>query len=159
MSAVRAGFGGENLQLRERLRGAEALASQPLAIAPVPYGYLAASSSGLWRIGDQAAVIPSFTGDGIAIALHSATLAVQMLLDGRSADEYLRTLRGQLRRPMRLGTWVSRAMVAAPGRYAAPLLPALLPAALRAIAAATRVPDWALVTMRPAAATAAVQAP
>ena len=137
-----------NLPLRERLRGAEALASQPLAIAPIPYGYLAASSSGLWRIGDQAAVIPSFTGDGIAIALHSATLAVQMLLDGKSADEYLSTLRVQLSRPMRLGTWVSRAMIAPPSRYAAPLLSALLPAVLRAIASATRVPDQALVSMR-----------
>ena len=148
-----------NLQLRERLRGAEALAARPLAIAPIPYGYLAQRAHGLWRIGDQAAVIPSFTGDGIAIALHSATLAVQMLLDGKSADEYLSTLRGQLRRPMRLGTWVSRVMVAPPSRYAAPLLSALFPAALRAIAAATRVPDRALVTMCPAAAKVVAQAP
>jgi len=73
---------------------------------------------------------------------------VQMLLDGKSADEYLSTLRVQLSRPMRLGTWVSRAMIAPPSRYAAPLLSALLPAVLRAIASATRVPDQALVSMR-----------
>lgn len=142
-----AGMLASNLQLRERLSGAEALASLPFAIAPIPYGYLAERAHGLWRIGDQAAVIPSFTGDGIAIALHSATLAVRMLLDGKSAEEYLSTLRGQVRRPMRLGTWISRAMVAAPGRYAAPIFPALLPAVLRAIASATRVPERALVTM------------
>jgi menaquinone-9 beta-reductase len=43
-----------------------------LAIASIPYGYVQNRSIGLWCIGDQAAVIPSFSGDGIAIALHSA---------------------------------------------------------------------------------------
>jgi hypothetical protein len=33
-----------------------------------PYGYVQNRSIGLWCIGDQAAVIPSFSGDGIAIA-------------------------------------------------------------------------------------------
>jgi flavin-dependent dehydrogenase len=46
-----------------------------LAIASIPYGYVQNRSIGLWCIGDQAAVIPSFSGDGIAIALHSARWA------------------------------------------------------------------------------------
>ena len=38
-----------------------------------------AQQPGLWRLGDQAAVIPSFSGDGISIALHSAHLAAESL--------------------------------------------------------------------------------
>ncbi len=41
----------------------------------------------MWALGDQAAVIPSFTGDGMSIALHSGCLAAAMYLqrgDGRA---------------------------------------------------------------------------
>ena len=60
-----------NRQLRQLLDGGTALWPRPLAISPIPYGYLIRESGGLWCVGDQAAVIPSFTGDGISIALHS----------------------------------------------------------------------------------------
>ena len=55
----------DNRHLRQRLQGAKALWERPLAISPIPYGHLAARPSGLWCVGDQAAVIPSFTGDGM----------------------------------------------------------------------------------------------
>ena len=58
---------------------------KPLAISPIPYGHLGGPANGVWRVGDQAAVIPSFTGDGMSIALHSAFLAAEMYLDGNSA--------------------------------------------------------------------------
>jgi flavin-dependent dehydrogenase len=96
-------------------------------------------------VGDQAAVIPSFTGDGMSIALHSAALAAQMYLSGKGTEEYSRTLRTQLGRPMRLATWLSQAMVTAGGRRAAPPLLSLLPRAMQWIAAATRIPDQALL--------------
>jgi flavin-dependent dehydrogenase len=57
--------------LRERLQGAMPLLEKPLAISAIPYGYVREASDGLWALGDQAAVIPSFTGDGMSIALHS----------------------------------------------------------------------------------------
>ncbi|WP_157215057.1 NAD(P)/FAD-dependent oxidoreductase [Flavisphingomonas formosensis] len=51
------------------------------AVAGVPYGWRARTgSSGLFRIGDQAAVIASLAGDGIAIALSSGQLAATSLL-------------------------------------------------------------------------------
>jgi flavin-dependent dehydrogenase len=135
-----------NRRLEQCLRGAEALWERPLAISPIPYGHLAGRTADLWCIGDQAAVIPSFTGDGMSIALHSAALAAQMYLDGRSVDEFNRTLRVQLRRGMSLATWLSRAMVTGVGRRLAPLGLSLLPDAMRRIALSTRIPEQALVT-------------
>ena len=129
-----------------------------MAISPIPYGYLAARSSGLWRIGDQAAVIPSFTGDGMSIALHSASLAAQMYLAGKSADEYLRTLRAQLSRGMFLATWGSRAMVASPGHLLVPFYYSLFPNAMRWMAASTRIPEQALLAVRAASPASAASA-
>lgn len=140
-SGLLAAIAAENRDLGRRLADAEALHARPLAICPIPYGYLAGRSGGVWRVGDQAAVIPSFTGDGISIALHSASLAVQMHLLGRGPDEYTNELHGQLRRSMGLATWISRAMVTGAGRVATPAVLSILPGAMRSIAAATRVPQ------------------
>ena len=73
----------EESHLARRLEGARQAWDRPLTIFRVPYGFLhaAADEPGLFRLGDQAAVIPSFCGDGMAIALHSAKLAAQ----GRAA--------------------------------------------------------------------------
>jgi flavin-dependent dehydrogenase len=46
--------------LAQRFDGAAALWDRPLAVSSIPYGYLA-GRAGLWCVGDQAAVIPSFT--------------------------------------------------------------------------------------------------
>jgi flavin-dependent dehydrogenase len=134
-----------NPLLRQRLQGGKALWERPLAISSIPYGYLAGSISSLWRVGDQAAVIPSFTGDGMSIALHSAALAAQMFLAGSSAEEYHRRLRLQLRRGMSLAVWLSVGMVTGAGRTLAPLCLSLFPNAMGWIAASTRIPDAALL--------------
>ncbi|WP_236657206.1 NAD(P)/FAD-dependent oxidoreductase [Acidisarcina polymorpha] len=56
--------------LAMRLDGAEPLLDKPITVTHIPYGYLRRTTEdGLYCIGDQAAVIPSFTGDGISIAL------------------------------------------------------------------------------------------
>jgi flavin-dependent dehydrogenase len=136
---------GENQLLRRRLQGAKALWERPLAISPIPYGYLDGRPSGLWCVGDQAAVIPSFTGDGMSIALHSAALAAKMYLAGEGTDLYYRTLRSQLSSSMRLATWLSRVMVTGPGRTMAPFGLSIFPEAMRWIAASTRVPEQALL--------------
>lgn len=144
-TALLAAILAENRRLRQLLSGAQPLHSRPLAISPIPYGYLAAGSGRLWRIGDQAAVIPSFTGDGISIALHSGALAAHTYLSGGNPDDFLRRLRGQLRKPMRLAILLSRVIVAAPGRIAAPAALALAPEIMRWIAAGTRIPAAALL--------------
>jgi flavin-dependent dehydrogenase len=117
---------------------------RPLAISSIPYGYISYQNSGAWCVGDQAAVIPSFTGDGMAIALHSGALAAEMCLDGGSADQHQRMLRAQLRKGMLMATWLSQAMVTAAGRALAPFALAVWPQATGWIARSTRIPNWAL---------------
>jgi len=134
-----------NRHLRALLEGATPLALRPLAISPIPYGYLAGDTHSLWCVGDQAAVIPSFTGDGMAIALHSGSLAAQMFLAGKSAADYAAALRAQLNRQMTLATRLSRAAVTRAGRAAVFAFLPLAPGLLRWIAASTRIPSSSLV--------------
>lgn len=138
-------IGEENPRFSHLLHEAEPAWQKPLAISPVPYGYQAAEDDRVWRVGDQVAVVPSFTGDGMAIALHSAMLAAQMALAGSSAAEFHRRLRGHLGRGMRTATRLSRAMVSAPGRGLAAWGLQLLPEAMRAMANATRIPAGAMI--------------
>ena len=144
-SQLLAAIRSQNPLVAQRLQGAKALWDRPLAVSSIPYGYLAGRPFGLWCVGDQAAVIPSFTGDGMAIALHSATLAAQMYLAGATADQYHSVLRRHLRRTMSLATWTSRTMVSRVGRSLAPLALALFPDSLRYIASSTRIPEQALL--------------
>ncbi|MGA2349039.1 MAG: FAD-dependent oxidoreductase [Terracidiphilus sp.] len=150
----------ENRLLQQRLYGARALWQRPLAITPIPYGYLAARTAGMWCVGDQAAVIPSFTGDGMSIALHSAALASEMFLAGKSVDEYYGTIRTQLSRGMGLATWSSRAMVTGIGNILVPFYYSLFPNAMRWMAASTRIPERAILKLAitPHAGTAAMTA-
>jgi flavin-dependent dehydrogenase len=90
------GSGGDPRQLLADLAaGNPALAQrlgtdwpvQPVeTVGAVPYGWIARDTEpGLFRLGDQAAVIPSLAGEGIAIALASGTLAARYWL-ARGAD-------------------------------------------------------------------------
>ncbi len=129
--------------LARRLDQAQPLLVRPLALSSIPYGLLPApSQDGLWRLGDQAAVIPSFSGDGMSIALHSAYLAAQLYARGDTAAEFAGLLRRQLRRPVCLATALSRLMVAAPALAQAVRL---WPGALGLLAAHTRIPSPALL--------------
>jgi flavin-dependent dehydrogenase len=139
----------ENRLLRARLGGAQAMWRRPLAVSPIPYGHLARGAAGLWAVGDQAAVIPSFTGDGMAIALHSGALAAEFFAKGQRAEQFAAALRGQLRRRMQLALTLSRAMVSEPGRKAAPWILRIVPNSMRWIAAGTRIPSHALLTVDP----------
>jgi flavin-dependent dehydrogenase len=56
------------------------------AIAGVPYGWRAMDgTSGVYRLGDQAAVIASLAGDGVAIALASGRMAAEHFHTGGAA--------------------------------------------------------------------------
>lgn len=129
--------------LARYLEGAEELLEKPLAISAIPYGYLRANAAGsIWRLGDQAAVIPSFSGDGISIALHSALIAAHAFLDGKTAQEFQEQLARQLKKPILAALAVSRIMVRVP---AAAYGVRVWPEALRAITQLTRVPRGALI--------------
>lgn len=153
-SELLAGMRREAPGLRERLEDAVPFWARPLAISPIPYGYLSGAADGIWRVGDQAAVIPSFTGDGMSIALHSGVLAAEMYLEGKGAEEYARCLEKHLRTGMRFASGLSQAMVTVGGRVMAPFLLSVAPGAMGRIAAGTRIPEGALrssdVGFRPA---------
>jgi menaquinone-9 beta-reductase len=136
----------ENRHIRQRLADGRPLWERPLAISSIPYGYLAEPPSGLWRLGDQAGVIPSFTGDGMAIALHSGALAAGMSMSGKSPDQFHRVLSKQLTSGMSLAVLLSRAMLSSAGRELAPLVLAALPRAMGWIAESTRIPGHALLS-------------
>jgi menaquinone-9 beta-reductase len=90
--------------LAARLRGARPLWDRPATIARVPYGYVCtrdASMEALYRVGDQAAVIPSLAGEGIAIALRSARRAADAVLAGHASTSYVAVVRRDVLGPMR----------------------------------------------------------
>lgn len=102
--AVLGWLSGTSSQMKQRLTNMTPLWSEPLAVAGVPYGYIAApgdSVSNLFRLGDQAAVIPSFVGDGIAIALHTALLAAQVHIAGGDSKTYQKQACEDLTHPVR----------------------------------------------------------
>ena len=133
--------------LRQRLRGAETLLSKPLTIANVPYGFvhrpIAAEPMGLFRLGDQMGVIPSFCGDGIAIALHTARLAASVYAEhGPAASTYHARARGDVQGPIRLASGLYALSQAPLGRRVLVAACGLYPGVLASVAAKTRVPDW-----------------
>jgi menaquinone-9 beta-reductase len=100
---------GECPHLAARLSGAGPALERPLSIAGLPYGFIHAAGpddpTGLFRVGDQAAVIPSLTGDGIALALSSGTLAARTWLQhGNAARRYHRGNAALITRQMRIAT-------------------------------------------------------
>lgn len=131
--------------LRERLQGAEALLERPLAISAIPYGYVRAASDGVWALGDQAAVIPSFTGDGMSIALHSGCLAAEMYLQGEPAERFQDRLRGELSAQVGLATVLSRGLVWRPSRGVFTAAVGFWPGVLGVVARRTRISAAAML--------------
>jgi flavin-dependent dehydrogenase len=74
-----------------------------LTISNVPYGWRARPGPDrLYRVGDQAAVIASLAGDGIAIALASGRAAAESCLNARAAPAYQRRFHAQASRPLKV---------------------------------------------------------
>ena len=73
------------------------------AVAGVPYGWIAGRTEpGRYRIGDQAAVIASLAGDGIALALASGSAAARSLIAGESAPAFQAAFARRVARPIRI---------------------------------------------------------
>jgi flavin-dependent dehydrogenase len=127
--------------LRTRLTGAVQIWSQPLAVYGTPYGYLHRSQAGpigLYRLGDQMAVIPSLAGDGIAIALYSGLLAAELHVRN-DAERYHREALKRFRRPVRSAQIVSGLLSTTKGRRLALWLASRKPALLAGVIRRTRL--------------------
>jgi menaquinone-9 beta-reductase len=123
------------------LADATPLLPRPLAVAGIPYGYRArpASANGLFRLGDQAAVIPSLTGDGMAIAVHSGQEAAGAWLAGTDSAGYHRALSRTLAPQMRLAGLLHHACLGGATQAAVIRAACLFPALLRQAARHTRL--------------------
>jgi flavin-dependent dehydrogenase len=103
--------------LGSRLAGAQASLARPLAVAGLPYGYLYVPDErrdppGLFRLGDQAAVIGSLSGDGVAVALASGSFAARSWLAGDHSVHYHQRLAAGLSRPLRVASTLHRLCLA-----------------------------------------------
>lgn len=139
-AALIADLAREAPRLAERFGSAAAIAPWQ-AIAAVPYGWRARTTvPGLFRIGDQSAVIASLAGDGVAIALRSGQdAAAAWLRDGADgAIRFQHRFAAEARRPLRVAGTLRR--IAETGM--APSLVRLLarmPGAMRLLARSVRI--------------------
>lgn len=112
------------------------------AIGHVPYGWRTAETApGLFRLGDQAGVIPSLAGEGMGLAVASAEAAVAAWRHrgGAAAPGFQRALAARMARPFALANLVWR--LGENPRSAAPMTAAasLFPSLVRMISRTTRI--------------------
>jgi flavin-dependent dehydrogenase len=132
--------------LAMRLAGAEPLLAKPIAITHIPYGFVRRTTENqLYCIGDQAAVIPSFTGDGISIALHTARCAVAAYLAAEPAPLFQAKLRSALLAQMRLAEFAADGLNNPFARAVLPFCLRVWPGVMRVTARLTRVTQPAAV--------------
>jgi len=130
--------------LAMRLAGAEPLLAKPIAITHIPYGYIRPTTeNGIYCIGDQAAVIPSFTGDGISIALHTSRCAVAAYLAAEPAPLFQAKLRSALLTQMRLAEVAADGLNNSFARAVLPFCLKVWPGVMRVTAKLTRVAQHA----------------
>lgn len=138
--ALIAQWGEENPHLGERLASGDSV-GQIDAVASVPYGWRAhATEPGLWKLGDQAACIPSLAGEGMGIALASAESAVAAWRRGESAASWQQRFSDRLALPMGVARTAWAAAENPRWNTTAVALLARAPWLLDGLARATRVP-------------------
>jgi flavin-dependent dehydrogenase len=130
--------------LADRLAGARPQRERPFAIAGLPYGYAhppnTKDSPWLFRLGDQATVIASLTGDGVALALASAALASRIwLAQGNAAGAYHSAWARRLAPQMRLASLIHRACLSPSAQPWLMLLCRSWPRVMRLAASRTRL--------------------
>ena len=130
-----------NPHARQRLLGAEPLLERPLAISSIPYGFVRreALSDTLYAVGDQAAVIPSFTGDGMSLALYTGFAAAWAIISEEPASVFQDRLYRQLRGQVFRATVLSRALVHQRSRDLLVAGARLWPRGIRVAASITRL--------------------
>ncbi len=131
----------ESPTLVDRLAAAAAIGAAQ-AIANIPYGWRAKEgAAGLYRLGDQAGVIPSLAGEGIGIALESGLAAADAIVGGQAGAAFQRALSGRLTRPFAIATALRHAAEHPAGARTLVAATRLAPALADLAARLTRLPD------------------
>jgi flavin-dependent dehydrogenase len=121
-------------------RLAETTGANWLSISNVPYGWRAqATTPDLFRVGDQATVIASLAGDGIAIALTSGMAAAQAHLAGQAAPSFQQDWARQAQRPLAVAQALRWAVERRMPRAIAMSVTGAIPRVARAAARLTRI--------------------
>ncbi len=110
-AALLRALGAAHPMLGERLAYAD-WSQQIDAIGHVPYGWRTADTApGLFRLGDQAGVIPSLAGEGMGLALASGDAAAAAWRHGGAgaAPAFQRALSARMARPFAIANAVWRA--------------------------------------------------
>lgn len=101
-AALLARLAAAHPHLAERVAAAIGPVAAAQAVANVPYGWIARDAGAAYRIGDQAAVIPSLAGEGIAIALTSGAAAAASIARGADAATTQRAFARRAAVPVRV---------------------------------------------------------
>lgn len=125
--------------IAERVDGAELVGSD--AIANVPYGWIAQPLDGAYRVGDQAAVIPSLAGEGLGIAVASGELAARAIIAGEPPAVFQQRVARAARRPVRAAGLLWRLAEQRPAASLMPLLARQVPALATLAMRSTRFDD------------------
>ena len=111
-------------------------------IGAVPYGYIAQpTGDGLFRLGDQAAVIPSLAGEGMGIAIASGVAAANAWLKGGAgaACGFQKDFAQRAARPVRTADLVWRLAERKAGAMALAALAGYVPGAATIAIRASRI--------------------
>lgn len=129
--------------LRGRLADAEPLRDRPVTIAGMPYGFLATAEThpGLVRLGDQAGVIPSLAGAGVAVALATGQRAASAFLQCEARPQ--RRISASLVRPVRLAWLMHQSLLNSGTQPVSFRLCSTFPPLMRLAAHLTRIPSAA----------------
>jgi len=112
------------------------------AVANVPYGWRATTgAAGLFRLGDQAAVIPSLAGEGMAIALASSVAAAEAYIAGGpgAAEAFQARFAARARRPLAIASLAWRLAERPAPAQIATRLARMMPGTLPLLARLTRI--------------------
>jgi menaquinone-9 beta-reductase len=134
------------------LREGEPCAAKPAAIAQIPFGYIRrrAIAENVFPIGDQLAVIPSFTGDGMCLALSSATAAARAVLAHQTAASFQSAFAARLKPQFRWAAAIDAGFKRALPRQLGSLAVAAYPPLATLLVRLTRLrEDVAPVTVAP----------
>ncbi|HZT25726.1 MAG TPA: FAD-dependent monooxygenase [Pseudolabrys sp.] len=126
--------------LAARLAGAQPVWEKPMAVVcPAGAHLQRRQDAAVYRVGDRLAHIPPFTGDGLAIALASGTLAATYIRRGLPPERYLAAAQKLAAAQLRFAGVLSSLAQARAGRAALIAL-ARVPRVLQSAVRRTRVP-------------------
>ena len=109
-------------------------------IGAVPYGFIAHTTEDrVYRLGDQAAVIPSLAGEGISIALASGVCAAGSYARGETASEYQAAFAAMARKPVRLASFAWHLAEAGLGARAVIAIARIAPSLVASLADMARI--------------------